>query len=199
MVGMGSALAAGMSPELTVKGQMAVPSCGVTIANEGVFDLGKISNGLIRPNHATELSASAGAVKVDCEAETFLNFTVVDNREGTASTANTTNFGLGNVNGSGKLGYYRINLLSASVDGKASSVFSAVKGSSSFTALSSVYVDKNKVTGWAKGTSVQSSGKKFAAVMQVEPMLASSASMGGPITDNVKLDGSATLNFAYGI
>jgi hypothetical protein len=199
MMGGSSAMAANMSPELKVQGQMAVPSCEVSMSGDGVFNLGKISNALINSTADTPLATSQGMVVVDCEAETFLNFTVVDNREGTASTTATTNFGLGSVNDSGKLGYYRINMLSATVNGVSSQVFSATKGSSSFSAAASNYVDKNKVTGWAKSNSVQNSGKTFAAAMNVEPVLASSSKMGGPITDNVKLDGSATLSFAYGI
>ncbi|VEA61142.1 Protein of uncharacterised function (DUF1120) [Serratia plymuthica] len=199
MMSMGSAMAASMSPELKVQGQMAVPSCQLKLTNDGVFDLGKISNTLINSTKETMLAGSSGQVSVDCEAETFLNFTVVDNREGTASTANTGYFGLGNVNTDGKLGYYRLIVAGAKVDGASSSLYSTAKGSTTFTALASAYVDKNKVIGWAKSANVQQSGKTFSTGLLVEPYLASSRDMGGPITDNVKLDGSATLNFAYGL
>lgn len=199
MMSMGSALAAGMSPELKVTGQMAVPSCEVSLDNEGVFDLGKIASSMIKPTQTSPLTTKVGIVTVDCGAETYLNFNVVDNREGTASTVNSTYFGLGNVNGTGKLGYYSIMLAGGSVDGIASNVFSAPKGSTSFTATTSVAVDKNKVSGWATSHSVQNSGKRFTGNLQLTPVLASSASMGGPITEGVTLDGSATLNFVYGI
>lgn len=87
--------AASMSPELKVKGQMAVPSCEVSITNDGVFELGKLSNGLINSAAATALAKSQKQLVVNCEAETFLNFTVVDNREGTASATGSAHFGLG--------------------------------------------------------------------------------------------------------
>ena len=193
------AAAASMSPELKVKGQMAVPSCQVTIANDGVFDLGKLSNGLISPTSATPLAKSSSRLTVNCEAETFLNFTVVDNREGTASLSGNTSFGLGNVNSAGKLGYYKVNVRDALVNGAVSALFSVSKGTTSFYAVNSTYIDKNNVTGWAKSASLQNSGKLFSALLELEPYLASSKDMGGPITDSVKLDGSSTLSFAYGI
>ncbi|MGL1812382.1 UNVERIFIED_CONTAM: DUF1120 domain-containing protein [Serratia marcescens] len=191
--------AASMSPELKVKGQMAVPSCEVSITNDGVFDLGKVSNTLINSTAATALAKSQKQLAVSCEAETFLNFTVVDNREGTASATGGANFGLGSVNGAGKLGYYKVNILNATVNGVSSALFSVKKGTTAFTTVSSAYADKNNVTGWAKSGNVQNSGKIFSAVLEVEPYLASTKDMNGPITDNVKLDGSSTLSFAYGI
>lgn len=73
------------------------------------------------------------------------------------------------------------------------------KGTTAFTTVSSAYIDKNNITGWAKSGNVQNSGKLFTAMLEVEPYLASAKDMKGPITDNVKLDGSSTLSFAYGI
>lgn len=191
--------AASMSPELKVKGQMAVPSCQVSIANDGVFDLGKLSNTLISATAATALTKSQRQLAVTCEAETFLSFTVVDNREGTASVTDSGNFGLGSVNGAGKLGYYKINILNAVVNGVTSGLYSTKKGTTTFSTVSSAYINKDNVAGWAKSGNVQNSGKLFAVTLQVEPYLASSKDMNGPITDNVKLDGSSTLSFAYGI
>lgn len=199
MMSMGTAMAANMSPELKVKGQMAIPSCQVSIANDGVYDLGKIANSLISPNKDTSLKTISNNLNVICEADTFLSFTVVDNRASTSSSTASTSFGLGNVNGDGKLGYYQMKLKGAAVDSTTTSLYSANKGSSSFSATSETYIDKNKVTGWAKSGNVQASGKHFMALMSMEPVLASSSVMGGPISDNVKLDGSATLNFSYGL
>lgn len=198
VMSMGSAMAS-MSPELKVQGQMAVPSCQLSLQNGGVYDFGKVSNTLINSNKATALGTKVTQVLVDCEAETFLSFTVIDNREGTASESGTGSFGLGAVNGDGKLGYYRLNAVAANVDGTSSYLFSTTKGSTSFSVAQEANVDKNKVIGWALADNTQRSGKKFSTLLSVEPFLASSADMGGPITDNVKLDGSATLNFAYGL
>lgn len=199
MMSVGAAMAASMSPELKVKGQIATPSCEVSLGNQGVFDYGKIGNSMIKPSATTALESKSTIVKVNCEAETFLNFSVIDNRASSSSLASSTSFGLGNVNGTGKLGYYKLRLVSGTIDNAQTLVYSTNKGSLSFAAEQSVYADKNKVTGWAKSANVQASGKAFSSALVVEPVLASSKDMGGPVTDNVKLDGSATLNFSYGL
>lgn len=198
VMSMGSVMAS-MSPELKVQGEMAVPSCQLSLQNGGVYDFGKISNALISSTSSTPLASKVSQVLVDCEAETFLSFSVIDNREGTASSSGSTNFGLGTVNGNGKLGYYRLKALAANVDGSSSQLYSTTKGSTSFSAAQGANVDKNKVIGWALADNLQRSGKKFSTLLSVEPFLGSSADMGGAITDNVKLDGSATLNFTYGL
>lgn len=197
-----SMAAAAPSAELKVSGELVAPTCSVEIANSGVFEFGKIANSLIKPGLTNPLGASVKSLVVSCDASTYLTFTAVDNRDGTASATNSTYFGLGNVNGSGKLGYYQIQLLEPSIDGRGTNnsirLFSAAKGASTITGATSVFVDKNKVTGWS-GPNALEGGKVFAADMRVLPVLASSASMGGPITETTKLDGSATLNFAYGL
>ncbi|OQV35957.1 DUF1120 domain-containing protein [Serratia marcescens] len=195
----GAAIAAPMSSELKVQGKMAAPSCQVSLDKGGVFDLGKLSNGLIDPNKATPLTGSMITITTDCDAKTYLSFSVEDNREGSSSSSGSTNFGLGNVNGNGKLGYYQLKMRDGMVDGKLSSLYSTSKGSTSFSAVSSITLDKNKVMGWAESTNAQNSGKRFFAAIELNPVLASSKDMNGPITDSVKLDGSALLNFTYGL
>lgn len=194
----GNVMAAPATSELKVVGQMAVPACKVD-AKELTVDLGSISHTLIKPSVVTALATKDATIGVTCEAETFLNFTVNDNREGTASVTHPYYFGLGNVNGSGKLGYYSLILKNALVDGVSSMTYMSPKGSSSVSAVASSKIMKNYVVGWAKSHGNQNSGKRFVATLEVSPVLASSKMMGGPITDNVKLDGSATLNFSYGL
>lgn len=191
---------ASMSPELKVTGTMAVPTCTVGVNNNGVADLGKISNGLISSTQATALAEQRLLAQVECEAETYLSFTIVDNRAGTASLTSNTAFGLGNVNGTGKLGYYTMVMNTNWVDGTSVMTYSTPKGSTLFTASSvPTSVDKTKVMGYARANNVQVSGKKFVTDLKITPFLASSKDMGGPLSDSVKLDGSATLNFAYGL
>lgn len=199
MMSMGGAMAAAMSSELSVKGHLAIPSCEITLGNNGVYDLGKVSNAVIEASRSTSMRELSGSLHVECEADTFLNFSVIDNRVGTASTVDSTHFGLGNVNGSGKLGYYKMKLGEASVDKVSVSVYSAPRGSTSISSTPVVFVDKDKITGWANSENAQASGQSFQATLTVEPVLASLKEMAGPITDSTKLDGSATLNFSYAL
>lgn len=196
---MGSAMASSMSSELSVKGKMAIPSCEVSLTNNGVYNLGKIASGAITPTKTKLLKEINGEVTVMCEADTFLNFSAVDNREGTASSIGNTHFGLGNVNGAGKLGFYKMKFFGATVDRVAAAVYSENKGSASIEATNGVYVEKGKVTGWATREDAQASGKFFQAYLAVEPVLASLQDMGGTPAEGTKLDGSATLSFSYAL
>ncbi|MBC5791437.1 DUF1120 domain-containing protein [Providencia sp. JUb39] len=191
-------LAAITAPELKVQGELMVPACKVVAGNNGVYDLGKLSPSLIKPTVSTSLSSKLQLWTVDCDAETFLSFSVTDNREGTASATGAEYFGLGNVNNTGKIGYYRVAMKTGAVDGENSSVYSTTS-SSSFSALSTAYLAKGNKMGWAAANNQQKSGLKFSTLLSVEPVLASSAQMGGPVTDTAKLDGSMTLNFAFGL
>jgi hypothetical protein len=192
--------AAAPTAELKVKGELDAPTCTVSIGADksGVVDLGKISPTLIKPSAVTAITPNDVPLKAVCSAETYLNFTIIDNRESSVSAPGTQRFGLGLVNGNGKLGYYEIAMGSAGVDGKTSSVFSSATGS--FSPVSTVKLTKGMRNGWSSGTSNQQAlGKEFTALLSVQPYLASSADMGGTINDKVTLDGSATLNFAFGI
>ena len=54
------------------------------------------------------------------------------------------------------------------------------------------------VTGWAEANSTLKSGKAFQAEVEITPYLSKNADFGS-IVSNVDLDGSATMNFAFGI
>lgn len=197
-----SAVAAiGGTAELKVKGEITAPSCVIGLTDNGVIDLGKISIHSIKSNEVTKLPVPTSIViNASCDAETALTFSIVDNRVTTASAPSTKHFGLGSVNGNGKLGYYSIEMKTGYVDSKAVDVFSTSKSSTSFTPAKKVDVDTDKVMGWSDGGNNKLAiGKNFISALEVTPYLASGNDMGGTIPEDTKLDGSATLNFAFGI
>ena len=187
-----------LTAELKVVGELSVPSCTVVATDDGIYDIGKQSATLIKPAAITTLPEIIKTWTVTCDAATFLNITQVDNRIASKSDASALSFGLGNVNGDGKIGYFRAQLRNATVDGTATSLFYA--NSNVFTAVKAThYLEQGWKIGWAADASTQKSGKVFAVDIAVTPVLASSATMKGPITENTNIDGSVTLNFAYGI
>nr|MDA5512867.1 fimbrial assembly protein [Yersinia intermedia] len=54
-------------------------------------------------------------------------------------------------------------------------------------------------TGWSPAANTQSTGKVFTADITVSPVLVGTITMGEPITEDVEIDGSMTMNFAFGI
>ena len=187
-----------LTAELKVVGELTVPTCTVAATDDGIYDIGKQSATLIKPAASTILPEIIKTWTVTCDADTFLNITQVDNRIASKSDSGAKSFGLGNVNGDGKIGYFSAQLRNATVDGAATNLFYA--NSNSFTAVKAThYLEQGWKIGWAADASTQKSGKVFAVDIAVAPVLASSAIMKGPITENTNIDGSVTLNFAYGI
>lgn len=192
-----SVQAAPPTAELKVKGDLTVPVCTVAATGDGTYDLGKLSSTLIKASANTSLTPIIQSWTVTCDADTYLVFKPADNRDGTSSDSAATSFGLGMVNDTGKVGFYQTTINKATVDGQNSSVFSS--NSATFAIGSSALLTKGVNAGWASAANTLKSGKIFAVDISVQPYLASSASMKGAITDEVKVDGSMTLNFAYGI
>ncbi|MHA7847529.1 DUF1120 domain-containing protein [Serratia sp. D1N4] len=195
---MANAHADAPTAELKVIGELTVPTCTVAGPDDGIYDFGKLSATMIKPAATTALTPMTKTWTVTCDAETYLNFAPVDNRAASASAVATTNFGMGMVNNTGKIGYYTAQMENATVDGVASSLFTSA--SATFTPAATANITTGQRSGWATATAnTQKSGKIFVADITVSPVLASSATMNGPITDDTNIDGSMTLNFAYGI
>ncbi len=189
--------AAPPSTELTVNGQLVVPNCLVAAADDGIYDLGKITATTIKPVANTPLAPIVKSWTISCDAETYLTLSPTDNRD--SSSINTTSgfYGLGNVNGSGKIGTYTVDILNGAVDGVKTSLYTT--SSTAISPQAEARIHKGYRSGWAAGTNQQKSGKTFAADFKVTPTLASSAIMNGPITEDTNIDGSMTLKFAFGI
>ncbi len=197
---MANAYAAPPVAELKVKGQLVVPVCTVAASDDGVYDFGKQSATLVKPNAYTNLTPMVKTWTVTCDAETYLNLTPTDNRADSTSAVANANFGLGKVNTDGKIGYYTATMSKATVDNTSTSLFSTrnnVIASADVAATTAIATGGR--SGWAASSTTQKSGKVFSADITVQPYLASSAIMQGPITDDTNLDGSLTLSFAYGI
>lgn len=197
LVGATVAHAAPPTADLKVTGKLAVPGCTVTTANDGAYDFERISAAMIKPGTTgTPLSPISQPWTITCDALTFMSFSVIDNRAATSAAAGATFFGLGAVNGTGKLGSYTVQLENPTVDGTKSNTY-ATSGTT-FTGATTAYLGTNTKHGWASGNT-QLAGKVFSADLKVTPTLAGTTTMNGPVTDTVDLDGSLTLNFAFGL
>lgn len=186
--------------DLMVKGTIDVPSCTVSVANNGIYDYGKILPTIITSGTGhTDLGKMTKAWSVNCDANTFMTFKVTDNRSESASvsshdsrTLNT--FGLGIVNKTGKLGYYTIKMTNPTVDGEATKLFNTLQ-----TSDTDIYVRHSDIIqGWGSPNSL-AIGRNFTADLAVNAYLAGTSIMAGPLTESIDLDGSTTLSFAFGL
>jgi hypothetical protein len=197
----GAVHAGQISPaELKVIGTLEVPACSVTAGDDGTYSYGTLNPSDIRPGTAVNtLKMISKPWKIECEGDTYLSFRVVDNAAASRSVVGSQYFGLGNVNGEGKVGYFTMMMRNPKVDGIVSNVFATQTSSLSRSNYTTVYQD-GYVMGWAQpAANVQQIGKVFEADLEVQAYLAGTQTMNGPITDDAKLAGSLTLNFAYGL
>jgi Protein of unknown function (DUF1120) len=196
--GINAASADAPTAELTVIGTLTVPGCTVVAPDDGVYDFGRVSSSLVKSGTTTTpLAPITKSWTVNCDADTFLNFTPVDNRTASASAVAATNFGMGDVNGTGKIGYYTAKMDNGTVDGAASNVFSSA--SATFVVATTANLTTGMRTGWSSAANTQKVGKVFTADITVSPTLGGTTTMNGAITDDVEIDGSMTMNFAFGI
>jgi type 1 fimbria pilin len=186
--------------ELRVVGTLDVPPCTVTADGDGVYDYGDLGPQDIRSGTATNpLETIRKHWTIQCEGETYLSFTIVDNQADTSTVTDSWHHGLGNVNGTGKLGNYTVRIENPMVDNEPVRTFATSSGN-----IANIqpwqWVHKGQTMGWAHPTlSQQQIGKTFEADLDVQATLAGTQTMNGPITDDVPLAGSMTLNFAYGL
>lgn len=191
------------SAEIKVTGELVAPTCQVTLNNNGVYDYGNISHTLVDTNKPVSLGAKSGGetdLHVNCSSPTALTFKVIDNRLGTASVAGNQNLGLGNVNNTGKLGYYQVKALLGRVDGILSPLF-MTSGNTIPEGNGTVLLEHGKRLGWRdpSNSHEQAIGKDFTAMLIVEAFLAKRGDLNGPLGEGVNLDGSATLEFGFGL
>lgn len=189
-----------LTSELKVTGEIVAPKCSVLAPDNGIYDFGQISVTLIKRAATTDLAPITKTWSVTCEEDTYLSFSVVDNRVGTAAIVGASNFGLGMVNGRGKVGYFKAKMTDPKVDGTAAKIYSSPSGSlNDFTIVNGdANFTRGRNLGWGSNTAMRS-GKTFTSNIVVTPTLASMEDMGGPITDNVVLDGSMTMTFSFGL
>ncbi|MBB6288422.1 uncharacterized protein DUF1120 [Pseudomonas sp. SJZ103] len=95
---------AASSVDLTVKGLITPSACTLTLP--GTVDFGKISAKDLNQDGTTRLEDKTLQLTVNCEAQTLFAINPVDNRAGTSSNSNIAGYGLGLINGTEKLGLY---------------------------------------------------------------------------------------------
>lgn len=200
----GAQAAQAPTAELRVAGTLDVPPCTVDIEGNGVYDYTDLSPDDINPGTTEKkLDTLTKRLMVLCEGETYLTYSVTDNEPESQSAAGNDKFGLGKVNDKGPIGYYNVRMKNPQVDDNSTTVrgFATAANIVGQNASRDIIVRKDGfVFGWLHPTQiVQQIGRRFEADMEVTAFLAGSGTMGGPITDDVPLHGSMTLNFAYGL
>ncbi|PIB41519.1 hypothetical protein AOA57_26745 [Pseudomonas sp. 2588-5] len=112
-----STVQAASSTDLTVKGMITPSACSPALSNGGSLDFGKISSSDLRKDRPTYLPRQTLQMTVTCEGATMMALEAKDNREGTESSNDYYNFGLGLINGTERLGYLTLSPMNRVADG----------------------------------------------------------------------------------
>jgi hypothetical protein len=198
----GSALAAGPTATLQVKGTITPAACTPVLANGGIVDFGATSTSEFTPGR-TQVLIKEIALNVTCTAPTKLSFNVMDNREDSfVNQSSRSVMGLGKTTDNKKIGEYLIRINTVVADDVTADVISSgdqitwknfPQNDSTVDRLSTGGADSN-VTVAAAGTLVpvafENMSMNFNLLTYLTPEMAS-------ITEVQQLDGNATLNFNY--
>ncbi|EPB4205477.1 DUF1120 domain-containing protein [Yersinia enterocolitica] len=192
--GFNAANAKAPTAELTVKGQVSPPGCIIMAPDGGVYNVGEIAGHTVKPSALTVLPSITKNWSVICDAETYVSVTGSDNRAGSSTSGGR--YGLGFVNGAGKIGDYGVYFSNAKVDGTAKYFRKQEEAAAAILSLS---IGPLNGLSWVHANATKAPGRVFSADIEVMPRLGSVADMKGPITENVKIDGSMTLSIIIGI
>ncbi|AZE93160.1 Beta-fimbriae probable major subunit [Pseudomonas orientalis] len=93
--------------DLTVKGLIVPSACTPALSSGGVIDHGKVSAKDLQPDQATLIGVHTLTMTVNCDAPIQFALHSIDNRAGSGLT---TDYGLGFINETQKLGRYSLSL-----------------------------------------------------------------------------------------
>ncbi|MGU9855964.1 DUF1120 domain-containing protein [Pseudomonas sp. LF245] len=189
----GNAIAAS-NVDLSVKGTITPSACSPALSNGGVVDFGKLSAKDLRPTQHTYLPFQTLQMSMTCEAATLFAIAVKDNREGTESSLDYYNFGLGLNNGSEKIGYLTMGLTGPMADDVYVHGIASRDGGVSWENDSS-FIDDGLTSVAQSGSVVPIPVQRLATGLQVQAVIA--PSQGLTLTNEVPLDGSVTVTVNY--
>lgn len=106
---------AASSTELTVKGTLLPNACTPSLSGNGRVDYGKISARDLNQETATPLEDRTLTLSVKCDAGARFALLGIDNRVGSSTLSSM--FGLGKINGTQNIGKYLLVMTSAIADG----------------------------------------------------------------------------------
>jgi hypothetical protein len=197
LTGASSAFAAS-STDLTVTGIITPTACTPSLANGGVVDYGKRSAKDLNPTAHTPLGMETIQLTVNCDASTQFALKASDNRAGSTSAGEAMTFGLGLINTNEKLGFYQLRFINPVADTPVTALFSRDKGDTwnqlwdDGIAATPFWIAFGNRTdsGWTPDF-LQNVTVDIAVHAQIAP------ANNLTLTDEVTLDGSATLQIEY--
>ena len=191
---LGSATAyAASTVDLTVKGLIVPSACTPNMSSGGIIDHGKISAKDLRPDNPTLIGTHVMTLVVVCDAPIQFALHSIDNRAGSSTVA--SDYGLGLINGTQKLGWFQLMLRNAVADGAQMQTIASGDGGNTW------YSEKFWNPGLYMAAATMDDATQPASIQELVAELVVETSIartdGLDLSNEVTLDGSATLEVKY--
>ncbi|MHC8325050.1 DUF1120 domain-containing protein [Pseudomonas sp. LB1P83] len=191
-----SSASAASSTDLTVTGIITPAACTPVLSNNGAVDFGKTSAKDLNQTSVTHLGTEKLQVNVGCDAATTFALTLLDNRS--SSTHKPYQYGLGKTSANENLGGFTVTYLDAITDSGPKKVIVSFDEGKTWRNNHHIPVDPDS---WAAAGDISTGGwypvvtGNLAMNVEVDAYIVRADSL--TLTDEVTLDGSATLQIKY--
>jgi hypothetical protein len=185
---------AASSVDLSVTGTITPSACTPTLSSGGVVDYGKISAKDLNADEKTFLVRQTVQLTLTCAGPTFAAIAAKDNREGSDFNNDYTEFGLGLINASEKLGGMELFLRTPLADGVPVRIIGSADDGSTW--LPEPYLTRtNMLTVANTGTQTPISMQTLSADLHIDSFIAPTNQL--TLNNEVAIDGSVTLSVVY--
>ncbi|TFY90178.1 DUF1120 domain-containing protein [Pseudomonas nabeulensis] len=185
---------AASSVDLTVVGLITPSACEPTLSNGGAVDYGKISAKDLDPVQATPLTPQTVQMTVTCDAATLMALEAKDNREGSDYNNDSSEFGLGLINGTEKLGAMTLTLQTPVADGVSTRTIGSEDGGSTWV-LENNLTRTNILSVADASTVAPMPVELLTTALEVAPKIAPTSQL--TLNNEVAIDGSVTVTVRY--
>nr|ELR5039596.1 hypothetical protein [Providencia stuartii]ELR5082276.1 hypothetical protein [Providencia stuartii] len=177
----------------------AAPTCELILPNAGEYAYAQLPARQVQLQQNTTLPPMTQTWSINCSAPTTVLFKVTDLQRDTTSGQDTTQFGLGYVNGAGEIGYFRLDLSHATVDSQITRLYQTQDQQQLGVLTNQLTVENDQFYGWATDENRAAIGSLFTMDMTVTPTLNSLQETQGPLVSGAELAGNVSLSFQFGI
>ena len=179
--------------DLTVKGLIGPSACTPSLSSGGVIDHGKISAKDLDPDKPTIIGNHTLTMSVACEGKTLIALQSEDNRRG--SSISTSDYGLGLINGTQKLGHYVLRIANPIADSVEVQSIASLNGQDNWYLEKfwdpTLYMSMADMSDTTQPVPVQE------LLLDLEVQTLINRTDGLDLSNEVQIDGSATLTVMY--
>ncbi|ONH55212.1 Protein of unknown function [Pseudomonas cedrina] len=190
---------AASSVDLTVTGLIVPSACTPTLSQGGVVDYGRLAAKDLNADSSTWMPTVTLRLSVNCSGPTLFALRGRDNREGTAHNDDDEKYGLGLINGNQRLGSYLLTVHAPVSAGLTLyTLMSLDDGQSWWQFPDGTWLSPAQMTAFGNAESGRPAPVALQTVtseLRVDTAIAPASGL--TLTEEVALDGSATVDLFY--